>query len=742
MKLSRWAFALLAILMLCMVLATGMEPAAGTDYVLRHVYHSGWFGAGWALTAVLALAALWQSRAREWRLWLWHGSLATILAGAGLSALTSQSGSLHLRQGVAASSFVTDGERPDTVLLPFTLQLERFKVVNHMGTLTPQDYVSHLLVDGQPQSVGMNRPLQAEGYTLCQASFDDDGCGTVLLVRHDPWGWPVTLLGYALLLAAIMTEWLGREGGLRRTARQLRRLSAVAMCCACACAVQAQATPRTLPADEAEAMGRLYVAYGGRICPMQTLAQDFCRKLSGRTSYAGFSAEQVMMGWLLWPDDWNKEPLIAVKSSALRRRLNVKRRASLNDFFMNGYRLGPLFSANRQLAQAAADVDDRIQLVYRLRRGELFRMFPVPGSDGIVWQSPVEPVGASLLAPADSALVGQSFSWLFRHAAANDLGGVRRDIEAMASYQQRLGGHTLPDPHRVKAERLYQMFDLPYWLCRMNLLAGLAGLLFVLWRRRPAQRGGQPGQGGGTLHPQSWARWSGPGLCLYHLTAWAALTVFLALRTYVGGRLPMGNGYETMLCGGWAVMLACEAQRWLPSVGLSRPAACSIALTASGFFLLVATLGASDAGISQLQPVLHSPLLSLHVSLTMLSDALLSLAVLHSLCELLRPSLGTQASGLLRTRLLLIPAVGLLAIGIFLGACWARTTWGRYWGWDPKEVWALITWLLYALPLHSRSLPLLGRPRLFHAYVVVAFAAVLFTYFGVNYLLGGMHSYA
>lgn len=735
MKLSQWAFALLVALLICMAVATGIESAAGTDFVPRHIYHSSWFAAGWALTAVLGLAALWQSRARQGRLWLWHGALAAILAGAGLSALTSQSGSLHLRQGMTTNQFVAEGERPDTFTLPYTLQLEHFKVVNHTGTLTPQDYVSHLLVDGLPQTVGMNRPLQAEGYTLCQASFDDDGCGTVLLVRHDPWGWPVTLLGYALLLAAILTEWLAKDGGLRRTGRQLRRLSAVGMCCVWACTLQAHAAPRTLPADEAEAMGRLYVAYGGRICPMQTLAQDFCRKLSGRTAYAGFSAEQVMLGWLLWPDDWNKEPLIAVKSSALRRRLNVKRRASLNDFFMNGYRLGPLFSADRQLAQAAADVDDRIQLVYRLRRGDLLRMFPVAGSEGIVWQSPVEPIGASLLTPADSTLVGQCFALLLRHAVTDDREGVMRDIEAMASYQQRLGGHTLPDPRRVKAERLFQTVDLPYWLCRTNLSVGLAALLYMLWRRRESR------QAGSADLRHALAGRAGKGLRLYHLAAFLALTTFLGLRTYVSGRLPVGNGYETMLSGSWAVLLCGAVHRWLPSVGLSRSAVCACSLTASGFFLLVASIGTSDAGISQLQPVLQSPLLSLHVCLTMLSYALLSLVVLHAVGELLRPSPVPQAA-MLRARLLLIPAVGLLGIGIFLGACWARTTWGRYWGWDPKEVWALITWLLYALPLHNRSLPLLGRPRVFHAYVVAAFAAVLFTYFGVNCLLGGMHSYS
>ena len=166
-----------------------------------------------------------------------------------------------------------------------------------------------------------------------------------------------------------------------------------------------------------------------------------------------------------------------------------------------------------------------------------------------------------------------------------------------------------------------------------------------------------------------------------------------------------------------------------------------LGLLASGFFLLVAALNPQGATLSGLQPVLESPLLSLHVCLTMLAYALLLLSFLHALAELVRPS-QPALRGMLRTRLLLVPAVVLLGAGIFLGACWADVSWGRYWGWDPKEVWALITWLLYALPLHAASLGRFRRPRFFHLYVVLACAAVRITYVGVSCVLGGLHGYA
>ena len=178
----------------------------------------------------------------------------------------------------------------------------------------------------------------------------------------------------------------------------------------------------------------------------------------------------------------------------------------------------------------------------------------------------------------------------------------------------------------------------------------------------------------------------------------------------------------------------------LPFCRTGFPILRSLPYIASGFFLLVASLSQSGLAISELMPVLQSPLLSLHVSLIMLAYALLSLTFLLSVLALLRPSESTICR--LYTQVLLYPALALLAAGIFIGAIWANNSWGRYWGWDPKEVWALITLIVYAFPLHSFSLPWFRRERPFFIYLLLAFSTVLMTYFGVNYLLGGLHSYA
>ena len=213
----------------------------------------------------------------------------------------------------------------------------------------------------------------------------------------------------------------------------------------------------------------------------------------------------------------------------------------------------------------------------------------------------------------------------------------------------------------------------------------------------------------------------------FHLTGYL-------LRWYIGGRIPLSNGYETMQFLALCIMAFAlfMSRRFRPALGFG--------FLLSGFTLLVAYLGQMNPQITPLMPVLVSPWLSLHVSVIMMAYALFAFILLNGVWALCLPR---EAERLMTcSRLLLYPAVFLLTAGIFIGAVWANVSWGRYWGWDPKEVWALITMLIYALPLHAASLPWFKRPKFFHIYLILAFLAVLITYFGVNFFLGGMHSYA
>uniref|UniRef100_UPI00259B0C22 cytochrome c biogenesis protein n=1 Tax=Xylanibacter rodentium TaxID=2736289 RepID=UPI00259B0C22 len=162
--------------------------------------------------------------------------------------------------------------------------------------------------------------------------------------------------------------------------------------------------------------------------------------------------------------------------------------------------------------------------------------------------------------------------------------------------------------------------------------------------------------------------------------------------------------------------------------------------------LLVASLGQMNPQITPLMPVLLSPWLSVHVSVIMVAYALCAFIMLNGVTALILRALNKgggemQVKLMLVSRIFLYPAVLLLGAGIFIGAVWANVSWGRYWAWDPKEVWALICFLIYGLAFHLQSIPLFRRPLFFHVFMVVAFLSLLMTYFGVNSLLGGMHSY-
>jgi len=223
------------------------------------------------------------------------------------------------------------------------------------------------------------------------------------------------------------------------------------------------------------------------------------------------------------------------------------------------------------------------------------------------------------------------------------------------------------------------------------------------------------------------------------------LTAILGLRWAVSGHIPMSNGFETMMTLAWITLLFTVLSfRKLPVI-------LPFGLILSGFALLVASIGESDPQISHLMPVLSSPLLSVHVTCMMISYSLLGLAMLDGVMALVRYAVRMNGDSRRETDIavmkdmslvILYPAVFFLVTGTFLGAVWADISWGRYWAWDPKEVWALITILVYAFSLHGRSLMIFRNPVFFHWYCILAFLCVIVTYFGVNFFLGGLHSYA
>ena len=220
---------------------------------------------------------------------------------------------------------------------------------------------------------------------------------------------------------------------------------------------------------------------------------------------------------------------------------------------------------------------------------------------------------------------------------------------------------------------------------------------------------------------------------------WVALPVsflFLCVLWYGRGVFPATNGAEAlMLLVLFVLLLAVALGRNKRFVLLSR-----LLVVVAAMFFVVAALGLNDN--SDVQPILRTPLLGIHVTTIIIAYALLACTAVNAVVALCTKDEKRKAQQALLGRLLLYPATMLLACGIFIGAVWANISWGRYWGWDPKEVWALVTLLVCSMGFHSHSLRFISKPVAFHIFCIVAFLAVLFTFFGVNWLLGGLHSYA
>ncbi|MGI6220174.1 MAG: cytochrome c biogenesis protein CcsA [Bacteroidaceae bacterium] len=774
--MKRLPFLLLLLLCAVMGTATFLEKDRGSQAISEAVYHSGWFILLW--TALL-FSGLWVIVRRKGRRMLrlpallLHAAFVLILAGAMLTHLTSTYGLLHLRQGIPENTFRAEHKRywsqeetASLCRLPFRITLQEFRIICYPGTQAPADYASTVVVshgtfeksrgtldeksrhfsEEVPQVISMNRILRVKGYRLYQSSYDPDGKGSWLMVNYDPYGIPVTYAGYALLALSMLLILLDPKGTFRRLLHHpaLRRTTAALLLLAAlpTAHLQARQLPRlghdwlatqTIPAAQAGELGKLQVLYNDRIAPLHTLARDFTLKLTGTARYRGMRPEQFLAGWLFFPQVWQYEPFFRIKNDELRTRLEIDGQAAFVNFFgeAKDYKLQFLWDGlarqdkdRTPLAKAVLEANEQVQLIAMLQGGALLKVFPLPDKAGhIGWYSPTDslPPGTDV---EKTRFVRSFFSLLYERIEAKDFDEVTQLIGKLAAYQQQAGGTTLLSEAKLRAEIGYNRFEPTAWLYRICLTLGLCGFLIFLFA--PSN--------------SAFARKAGRILRLTFPLVFLALTATVALRSYISGRLPLGNGYETMLFLAWSIQLfALFLSRRLPQLGTA------FGFLLSGFALLVSTLGQMNPQITPLMPVLLSPWLSLHVSVIMMAYALYAFTCICGLSALLlmRQKRMAEVEKLtVVSRLLLYPATFLLGIGIFVGAVWANASWGTYWSWDPKEVWALISFLLYALPLHRGSLPLFRNARTYHIYMAAAFLSLLMTYFGVNYFLGGMHSYA
>lgn len=684
-------------------------------------YGTWWFTALWALLAAAGVAWMIVRKVRRPSIILLHSSFVIILLGALLTRVTGIQSSIHLRKDVTTNAL------ENNTTLPFSITLKDFTVEYHNGTQAPSDFVSSIEIADddatEPRSmhkVSMNNIVSYSGIRLYQSGYDPDMLGARLSVNIDPYGIPVTYFGYAMLFLTLIWTLIDKRGGFRYALRQLSSMAKptvmllISVFFTALSAMAEESTLHVIPPSQAEQMGTLNIRYNERICPLQTFAIDFTKKITGSRSFEGCSAEQVLTGFIFFPNEWNKVKCIKIKSDAIRERYNLGDYASLMDFFsfsadgnMEQYILAhelqeAYWGNDDKLHQDVEKLDEKVMLIMQLQYSQSLMLFPYEGR----WLSPVDSLPDTM--PQEQRdYIHKAITILRDYAATSDWEQFTEMVSLMRKYQYRYGADSIPSDFKISAERIYN--NIPF--ATILFMVCLATALLSLWRRK-------------------WVKIASYSvLCV----SWLALTFCLALRWIVSGTVPMSNGYETMLLLAWFfLLLPIVCRRFIfPSLLLA------------GFSLLVSHISQLDPQITHIMPVLQSPLLTIHVMIIMMSYALLAMTTLCSVYALIA---RCRKKDIAYYRYLgiafLYPAIVCLGIGIFIGAIWANVSWGTYWSWDPKETWALITFLIYAIPLHRLSLPSMNRPMVYHVYMIVAFLSVVITYFGVNYLLGGMHSYA
>ncbi len=646
---------------------------------------------------------------------LLHIALAIIIAGACVTHWSALHGSITIMQGEPQSQWTeTDGQVRN---LPFSLTLDSCVIDYYPATTSARDYSSLLTVNKSGHSVEqvevrMNHSLEIDGYRFCQSGMTQES--TILTVCHDPWGIPITYAGYFTLFFSMIAFFFQRRAnGFRALlASPLLKRGAAMISLAIGSAPAFAATnPPVINEEVADAFSHLYIYNDNRVEPMQTWAREFCAKVCGKDHFENYSAEQVMLGWILDYDSWKRQPMIKIKGAMVREALGVKDDyASLTDFFgPQGYKLDPLLSdlTNANVQRA----NESVQLIISVCTGQAMLIYPYFSSLGrMEWLSWVDS-RPSKMELDQWIMVSQSMGSVAQAIAQGDNAKAAMALHQIREYQVKTctqAGYPLSEA-KFKAELFYNCIAHPLPMFIILLCLGLGALVL-----------------------RAHAKLCGI-IALVIGLAWT--TAMLVLRAVIAGHWPLSNGPETMQFLAWVSLLLA----WL--CAKKFPVLRGAGILVAAFALLVSSIGSDSNVINNLLPVLASPLLSVHVMVVMLSYALFGMIAIISLMGLCSRG-DASARFAVVAKILLYPGVFLLAAGIFLGAIWANSTWGRYWGWDPKETWALITMCIYAVPLHWIALKPFRKPRVVHIYLLLAFASVLMTYFGVNFFLGGLHSYA
>ena len=744
--------ALIMIYCLSMGVATFIEKDLGMAASRGYVYHHIWFIVLQVLISVNAVAIIKRRGLFSWKSigsLMFHLSFIVIFCGAMTTHLFSKEGVMHIREGYSADYFV-DMTNHDKMSLPFTVLLNDFVLTRYPGSQSPSSYESHVTIEHEGKVskdlIRMNHIVNVDGYRLFQTSFDKDEKGTVLTVNYDFPGMQITYLGYILLLLGIVITPFQHGSRFRRLNRKFKALGCVAlfMMLSTTSVFANTQIPSSVSKEHAAEFGRLLIQnHKGRIEPVNTWSSKILRKIHSDNYYGDLTADQMFLNLFLLPDVWAEQPIVKVKNKDIRELLKSEEYANYNHFFSNDgkYKL----QKELDLAYAAApaerskfskdiiSLDEVINIIFQLQGGRLMPIFPDPTDSKHLWLSPGDEFTG--VKGADSLFLSNIMMW-YASEVHNGIQNGNYDqaskvIGMIKTFQDAKNTTIEVDYDRVEAEILYNRLHILGFAFKFYLIFG--GILLVLCITQ-------------LLKGQTKLIRRLQGLLVGGVLIIFALHTFgFLLRWYVSNHGPWSNSYETMVFVAWSVVAI--------GVLFIKKSLIVSALSSilAGVLLFVSSLNWMNPEITPLVPVLQSYWLMIHVAVIMLGygfffiSALIGLSNLVITCFITPKNKNRLVHNIKKTTIInemsMILGTFLLCLGIFLGAVWANVSWGRYWGWDPKETWALITMMCYVAVLHMRFIPKLDNIWLLNVKSLWLILSVLMTYFGVNYYLSGLHSY-
>ena len=657
--------------------------------------------------------------------------------------------------------------------LPFKLKLNKFIATKYPGTEKSYSAFESQVTVQDPEKtfdarIFMNNVLDYKGYRFFQASFDDDEKGTVLSVNHDFFGTWITYIGYFLLYFGMMAILFSKGSRFADLKRKLEvvinkkaKLLSVFLLFFCFSSFAQVHKPQLandqqidsllekykVSKEHAGKFGRLIIQDpGGRMKPVNTFSSELLRKVSHANSYNGMNPDQVFLSITQFPTIWYQVKLVYLKSGndSIRKIIGIDSKAEkarFLDFFdeKGNYKLEKYLGAYKvanpnNFEKDIVEADKKVNLLSSALSGTFLKIFPVPNHVNDKWVSYAE-LGQSNIKQKDSLFTKQIlpiyFSALSTAALNNEYKEANFYLGGISKYQLRYGKKVMPSDRKITLEILYNKYDLlqklPYWYLTMAIFM----LFFVIF---------------GIFKERKWVTYAVNFMHVLIAFLFVLHTITLMARWYISGHAPWSNAYEAIVYVAWATMF----------FGLAFDVKSKLTVASAAFvcamILAAAYANWIDPEIGNLQPVLNSYWLMIHVAVIVASYGPFALGMILGLVSLILILLTDKENKekmLLNIKeityineMALTVGLVMLTIGNFLGGQWANESWGRYWGWDPKETWALISIMVYAFVIHARFVPSLRGKWIFNLMSMYAFISILFTYYGVNFHLTGLHSYA